>query len=241
MKKILIIIICLPLTLLSQNKTDNKGRKQGKWEVKYENSEVVRYKGSFVNDKPVGKFTYYHTNGKLMSESNYVANSNVCRTRLYDIEGVLMAYGKYVNQVKDSTWTYYSFNGGKVIGREDYQNGQRHGKKITYYENGNIYEEIPFENNVEQGTWNMYYSDGKVKVTAKYVDGNLDGKIVYYYSNGNIEVEGFYKDAVENGFWRFYDVNGRIEKEAYYKNGIPIIEGDDIQEQIKQLRDEGKL
>jgi len=241
MKTILAILICLPFVVFSQNKTDKKGKKQGKWEVKYDNSEVTRYTGTFVNDKPVGKFIYYHNNGKLMSESNYEANSNVCRSKLYDVAGTLIAFGKYVNQQKDSVWTYYSVNGGTVVGREDYQNGKRNGKKITYYENGSVYEEIPFENDVEQGTWNMYYSDGKLKVTAKYINGNLDGKIVYYYGNGNIEVEGFYKDAVQSGFWRYYDVNGRIEKEAFFKNGIPIVEGDDIQEEINQLREEGKL
>lgn len=241
MKNILIILICLPLTVLSQNKVDSKGRKQGKWQVNYENSDSIRYTGAFINDKPVGKFIYYHTNGRIMSESNYEANSDVCRSKMYDVDGVLMAYGKYVNQLKDSTWTYYAYNGGTVIGRENFIEGKRNGKKITYYENGNIYEEITFENDVEQGSWKMYYSSGALKIDAKYLDGNLDGKIVYYHSNGKVEVEGFYKNAVENGYWRFYDVHGRIEKEAYYKNGELLLEGTDIQEEYRKLKEEGKI
>jgi antitoxin component YwqK of YwqJK toxin-antitoxin module len=240
MKHLILIAFIFPLVVLGQNKTDKKGLKQGVWEVKYDNSSVIRYKGSFKNNKPFGEFVYYYENGKVKAISNFEANGDVSRTKMYDMEGNYIAFGKYVNQQKDSTWTYFS-NENIIAGREDWRKGQRHGKKITYYANGNVYEEIPFVDGLENGRWTMFYSDGKTKVTCMYLDGNLDGKIIYYHANGKIEAEGQFKNAVQHGFWRFYDSNGRLEKEAYYKNGELLLEGDDIKEELDKLKQEGKL
>lgn len=240
MRKIAFIalLIC-PLIIFGQNKTDSKGRKQGKWEVKFENSENFRYKGQFLNDKPQGKFIYFYPNGIVSAVSVFETNGTVARTTMFDIEGQAMGYGKYSNQLKDSTWTY--FQNGKVISTIDYKDGKREGKKYTFYEDGKVYEETTFENDIENGIWNMFYPTGKVKITCNYLNGNKDGKITYFYSDGKIETEGFYKNTVQNGFWRYYDHRGAVAKEVYYKLGKIILEGRSISEELQQLKAEGKL
>ena len=240
MKHTLILLFILPMLVFGQNKTDKKGQKQGAWEMKYEKSEIVRYKGTFKDDKPVGEFVHYYPNGKVKAISNHIANTNVSRTKMYDTEGKLIAFGKYVNQEKDSTWTYYGAN-GSVTSREDYKLGKRHGKKLVYFSDNKLYEKMTYEKGVEQGVWAVYHANGKTRVTCNFKDGNMDGKITYYYENGTLETEGFYRNAVQNGFWRFYDTRGRIEKEAFYKNGEVILEGDDITDELKKLKEEGKL
>ena len=41
------------------NVTDAKGLKQGEWSRTWHDSQQVRYTGRFVDDVPVGTFTYY--------------------------------------------------------------------------------------------------------------------------------------------------------------------------------------
>lgn len=239
MKHLFIIIILFPALLYGQNKTDSKGRKQGVWEVKFKDSEITRYKGQFKDDKPYGKFEYYYPNGKLSAISKFEVGGIVARTTMFDIEGTPMGYGKYVNQQKDSTWTYFENN--TVVSREDYKKGKRHGNKTVYFDNGKVYEESSFEDGLQQGKWKMYHANGKVKVTCNYVDGNRNGQITYYFSDGQQETVGFYKNAVKNGFWRYYDNRGRVSKEVYYKNDKILLEGESIKEELDKLKAEGKI
>jgi len=239
MKHLLIITILFPVLLFGQNKTDGKGQKQGAWEVKFEDSDIVRYRGQFKDNKPYGKFEYYYPNGKLSAVSKFDLGGIVVRTTMFDIEGSPMGYGKYINQQKDSTWTYFQNN--QVISKEDYKNGERHGKKTVFYDDGQVYEEYHFANNLEEGQWKMYYPNGNIKITCNYVNGNRNGQITYYYNDGQQETVGFYKNAVKNGFWRYYDIRGRVSKEVFYKNDKIILEGQDIKEELDQLKAEGKI
>ena len=225
--------------IFAQNKTDNKGRKQGPWEVKFEGSDVLRYKGQFKDDKPYGKFVYYYPKGEVSAISVFEPNGEVARTTFFDIEGEPMSYGKYVNQERDSTWTFFA--DGNVVSRQNYVRGNREGKKIVYYDNGKIYEETTFENDIENGPYRMYHANGKVKIKVDYVDGNREGKIVHYYSDGKLETEGFYRNAVENGFWRYYDERGRVTKEVFFKNGKIVLEGEDIKDELQKMKEEGKI
>lgn len=225
--------------VLGQNKTDKKGQKQGPWEVKFEDSEITRYKGQFKDNKPFDKFIYYYPNGIQSAISVFENEGAISRTTMFDIEGTPMGYGKYINQQKDSTWTYFENN--TVVNRENYQNGKREGLRIVYYENGNVYEEYTYVSDIEDGLWTMYYATGSTKATCNYVAGNRDGKITYYHSDGSPETIGYYKNAVKNGFWRYYDHRGVVSKEVYYKNDKIILEGKDIKEELDKLKAEGKI
>ena len=61
---ILSALVLMPCVLEAQNKTDEKGRKQGKWSKAYPNGQV-KYSGEFKDDKEIGTFSYYSKNGKL--------------------------------------------------------------------------------------------------------------------------------------------------------------------------------
>lgn len=239
MKHLLIITLLLPSLLFGQNKTDSKGRKQGVWVVKFDNSDVIRYKGQFKDDKPYGKFEYNYATGTPAAISKFEPGGIISRTTMFDMEGNPMGTGKFVNQKKDSTWTY--FENGTVASREDFKDGQLHGKRIVYYPEGRVYEETHFENGLKNGKWTMYYENKQIKATCNFVDGNEDGRITYYYSDGKKESVGFYKNAVKNGMWRYYDHRGSVSKEVFYKNDIILLEGRDIKEELDKLKAEGKI
>ena len=57
-------------------------------------------------------------------------------------------------------------------------------KKITYYDNGNIFEEI-------------FYKDGK-----------KDGECTSFYENGEKELVGYFKKGNPTGIWMHWDKDG---------------------------------
>ena len=145
--------------------------------------------GSFKNDKPIGEFKYYYNTGKIQAKMTHDGNQSY--SIMYYNSGTPKAVGKYVNQKKDSTWSYYDDEGYKKA-TEYYTNGQKNRIWYIYYPDGKIAEETEYLNDFEQGIWNKYWPSGKKKMTATYDKGGLEGKAVYFNSVGKRSVSGYY-------------------------------------------------
>ena len=91
------------------NKTDNQGRRQGKW-VDFHNNGKIRYTGEFKNNEPIGEFLYYSEEGVLVAKNNYIKKSNISETEIYASNGNVIAKGKYQDKKKIKV-----FDGNKYI------------------------------------------------------------------------------------------------------------------------------
>ncbi len=232
MKILILIFITIPTLVLAQiNQTDSKGRKQGKWEKKYENSNIKQYTGNFKDDKPIGTFYYYYPTGN--EKAIMVHSGNISRITMYHENGVVFAVGKYINQVKDSVWTYYDSR-GYLSYKETYLNGKYNGERTIYYVGEKISEVKNYKNGVLEGKYVMYFENGKVKQEGTYHDGNKVGREVRYYKSGKKEVTGQYRAAVKFGFWTHYNENGTVSKKVYYKDG-KIIKGAELEKELERI------
>lgn len=90
---------------------------------------------------------------------------------------------------------YYNSDNQLVAGKE-------------YYENGVLFMEGAYGNNVRQGEWIAYFPDGKVQSTGTYLDGMRTGKSKVYHENGHLWMDGWYTDDHKCGEWIFYDEQG---------------------------------
>ena len=95
------------LALYGQNLVDKEGRKTGHWKVAYPNGKTL-YEADFVEGQPVGEMLRYYENGAVKARMHFEAGGQRSVARLYYQNGKLAAEGLYVNQQKDSVWTYYS-------------------------------------------------------------------------------------------------------------------------------------
>lgn len=235
MKNILVLILfLLAQTAIAQpfNQTDSKGRKIGQWKKVYGNGKV-RYTGQFKNDKPIGTFLYYDTNGKLTTEITHSTDGHSSVCKMYYSDNKLRATGFYYDQLKDSLWVYYTEKTSRKALEERYKRGKRHGEWKVYFENEMVFSTITYANDLENGPWIEYYQDGGIHLSAYYVNGLLSGDYAELSVTGDTLSHGTYENGKRQGVWKNYGTDGKIErieyirdgwvyKEEIYKNGLLV-------------------
>jgi len=199
------------------NQTDANEKKTGLWKGFYEDGSL-RYEGSFRNDKPQGVFRYYDKSGRLKATNSFDDTGRKAWHKAYDSTGFLLAEGIYLNQKKDSIWTFYSATDSAVIAREAYQFDKKHGLSVTYYpQSGQPAEELHYENGKLQGAWNKYFDDGTLMTSGFYENGKLNGPFTSYHPNGQINVKGQYEHDLQHGVWEFFDEDGNLINTEKYQ------------------------
>lgn len=222
---------------LGKNITDANGKKQGEWEKRTQEGNLI-YKATFKDDKPVGELTRYYPNGRKKIVIDYDSLGLVGTAELFDEKENLIARGFYMENQKDSTWSYIDPY-KNIICDENYKNGKHNGTTTYYYQNGIPFEIIPYKNEVKDGEWSQYFKNGKLKLKSQYINGKLVGSFKILFEDQRPEVVGFYnKDGKEDGVWKFYKTDGKVDYEIKYKNG-KILNSDEIDrrknERILQL------
>ncbi len=214
---ILLVILFSGLTKAQDvNQVDESGQKQGPWRKFYEGSTAVFYEGQFKDDKPVGSFTYFYEKGNIKGLMDYKAIGVYNRT--YHPNGKLMAQGKYIEQKKDSVWTYYT-PAGLLSSMEQWDKGAKHGLEEVYFDNGKVSERTTHADGLRNGPWEQFYDNGKNKVAGIFVQDEYHGAIQYYFQNGSKQLTGKYNDGVRTGTWMYFNEDGSVRYQAVYRGG----------------------
>lgn len=203
-----------------KNQTDENGRKQGPWEKYYPNGNLI-FSGVFLDDHPVGKFMRYFESGGIKAIMNFDSTGNYAQTTLFYEDGTKAAEGLYFQNKKDSTWKYYSYYTQELTLLENYNKGLKNGISIQYYPNGNIVEEIEWENNRKDGKWNQYFENGTQKLKASFTNDLRNGRFTFYYPSGQEEIVGEYLNGNKEGEWKYFDEEGEETLTINYRNGFP--------------------
>lgn len=72
--------------------------------------------------------------------------------------------------------------------------GEKNGKRVSCYENGQIKSKWKYIDWNNDGEWVYYYENGQIKSKWKYEDGKKEGKRVSYSETWEIKSEKFYKN-----------------------------------------------
>lgn len=222
MRTILIGFIALfALSLQGQNLLDDQGRKTGPWKVEYPNGKTL-YEATFQKGIPVGEMVRYYENGGIRARMDFDSTEDRSFTTLYYKNGRQAAAGWYVQQLKDSVWTYYSEIDGTVRIREPYHHGNLHGKVQRYYPSGLPSEEVSWKMNNRNGPWVQYYEDGSRRLESQYENDTLNGPYEVFYADSTLKVRGRYLDNLNHGTWSFYDENGSEVYTIEYVKGKAV-------------------
>ncbi len=200
------------------NQKDSQGRKQGPWVRKWAESERTRYAGQFKDDKPVGNFIYYSTDGKVESRIDHYAGSNASHGLHYHPNGQVMAEGRYVEQDKDSTWNYFD-DAGKLRNTEHWKAGKMDGTMISYFADGKVAERRNFKDGKASGPAEQYYEDGTQRYRANFLNGEPEDTETFFFANGKKEIEGRYVNGERDGQWVYYNNDGSVQMQVLYAQG----------------------
>ena len=221
-------------TLFAQNEVnqeDEKGLKQGFWQKKLPNGNLV-YEGTFKDDRPVGEFKRYHTSGLLKARLFYPETSDTVQAELYDLRGKLMGKGNYLGQQKEGKWEY--FQKGEVVAEEMFVHGQKNGLAKTYYPTGELFEETPWKDDQKNGIYRAYFKSGKPYLECRMKDGKRDGTCQVYFENGMLELDAFYTQGLRQNEWRYFNPDGSQSYTLVYQQGMLI--NPEVLDSIQQIQ-----
>jgi antitoxin component YwqK of YwqJK toxin-antitoxin module len=234
-----VLIICLFSACTSiapaqvkqaNNQTDKDGKKQGHWIKKYPNGNVM-YDGFFRNDKPTGEFRRYYEDNTLKSLLVFDADGAEANAILYYPNGFIASRGKYVNQLKEGKWQFFSPSSkDKIVGEEEYLNNKKNGLSVTFYADSTIAEKVHYKNDIKNGEWLKYYPNRALTLKTFYVNGKLNGTFEAFFDNGKPEFLGQYKNDLKEGLWIVYKKDGNQRFRTEYTSGIANNSNIDIYE-----------
>ena len=142
--------------------------------VKQSDKGDLEERGTYLNGKREGAWTTYHkrsqTRGALVETMTNYKN------------GV-----KHGSQIKVST-------SGSLEEAAFYVNGKLEGP-FTKYERTRVVEETNYLNGQLHGTRKTFYDDGSPQMETNYVNGKREGAEKYYDEEGNITLEYTYKNG----------------------------------------------
>ena len=87
------------------------------------------------------------------------------------------------------------------------------------YQNGKLFYEGSFKDNVPVGTFRYYFPDGKLKSVSEFQQGVHKVKTIIYHPNGKKASEGVFVDQIKDGVWNYYASNGRLITVENYAMG----------------------
>lgn len=128
--------------------------------------------------------------------------------------------------------------------------GQKHGKELMYYYNGQVQFDVTWVNGIKTGdelqyswragkheliakyaygvngikTMKYRYDDGKICEIAGF-DGNLcHGPRTTFYPDSRVHKECYYDKGFRTRTWLTYDQNGNIIRRRIYNNNVLLID-----------------
>ena len=205
------------------NQINKKNQKTGNWIGYHKETNTKRYNGSFIDGNPIGLFKYFTKEGRVSAKVNFI-NDSLSSSEMYFDNGLVMAKGKFINQMKQGKWFTYSRT-GTLLNVFNFDKGAMEGTQYLYYpadketNSVKIMEEYNCLNGLKNGSWKQYFKLGRVKSEGNYSMGKRDGIFIYYFANGTIDSKGSFKNNLKDGNWFYYDGEKANMKKLTFEKG----------------------
>lgn len=94
----------------------------------------------------------------------------------------------------------------------------RHGRVQLFYEDGSLWTNGRYEDDLEQGRWQWYTPDGVLKAICDYDAGK--GRYREVTPGGQVIREGVLHGDAREGIWREYWPSGRLKLQGRYLDDV---------------------
>jgi antitoxin component YwqK of YwqJK toxin-antitoxin module len=162
--------------------------------------------GAFKNDHRDGKWTYYHPNGTVAKEVNYV-------------DGRL-----------DGSWTHFAEDGSKQLDAT-YKNGKRHGTWTNYGPRDKdgkqaVAQTMQFTDGQIDGAIVQYHTNGQKRAERRFEKGVAHGVQTQWYEDGKKYFEATFEKGKQHGIETIWDPQGNVVKRREFRDGTPLVTAD---------------
>jgi antitoxin component YwqK of YwqJK toxin-antitoxin module len=169
----------------------------------------------------VGEFKKYYDDKTIKSVLNFSIDGKEAYAVIYHPNGFLAARGKYINQMREGKWKFFSaYINGYLISDEEYSKNLRNGLSQKFFPDSTLAEIMTYVNDSKEGEWLQYYPNGSIFLKSNYSDGMLNGKFEVWYEDGKPEFSGAYKNNLREGTWLIYNEDGTLKYQLNYVSGV---------------------
>lgn len=203
----------------SINRFDESGKRHGTW-IGYfeEDTEQVRFRGTFKHGEETGLFQFYQPGYKKPAATKYFhPDSDTVDVQYLTQRGGIISEGQMREQDRIGEWKYYHRNSEKLMMTETYEAGILDGPKITYFPNGQMTEKAFYKDGNLHGEVLLFSEKGVILKEFHYVHGELHGPTKVYNGKGELIIEGQYKKDKHAGIWKYYE-NGELTEEKDFSS-----------------------
>ncbi len=199
------------------NAYDANGKRHGKWQKKYDNTDQLRYEGTFDHGKEIGEFKFYKPMGGTSPTAikTFLKDNDSVKVRYFTQRGKVISQGAMIGKNREGIWTYYHNKSDKIMMTEQYVSGKLYGEQLTYFENGQLTEKVSYVNGKRNGKRTIYSDTGVALKEFTYENDKLNGITKYYDTNGTLIIEGNYKKDRKDGIWNYYK-NGKLSEQKLF-------------------------
>ena len=95
--------------------------------------------------------------------------------------------------------------------------GKLNGEYKRWYENGQVFQEGQYADDMMDGSWLIFYPDGSLAATANFDKGK--GTQTSYEQSGYKCLETHYLDNEKHGREVYYNPDGKVTRVAVYEYG----------------------
>lgn len=124
----------------------------------------------------------------------------------------------------------------KIVGDHYMVHGQKCGKSLVCWENGEKQIENWWFDGALHGPAKEWYANGQLQSEGVFVNGKPHGKYIYWQENGELAEEQAYVRGVKHGVFRMYHYNGQKGREVAFVDGKEASERREWSEYGKDMR-----
>jgi len=203
--------------LHSYGKVEND-KKIGKWHYYHSNGELEALGDLNSESKKSAEWLYYHNNGNLSGKENYTSVENSYSYESYYRNGNKKETGNKIKGLIDGVYTEYNPNGA-MKRQIDVSNGNIKGFLRRYDFNGHLNYEREVKGSGELSPYKEFHTNGKTQQVGNYKDDKLTGTIKVFYPDGKLKEVVNYDNDKRSGLSVLYYRNGIIKDSSVYNNG----------------------
>ncbi|MCK5520847.1 MAG: hypothetical protein KAI81_07025 [Candidatus Marinimicrobia bacterium] len=180
----------------------------------------VKVKGQLDKGLMEGEWLYYHENGSIWGQGNFVGGNGKNPSPISGIP----------KDGRNGIWKFY-YESGKISSEYHYERGRQNGAQKEWFANEVMKSTHDLDTEREQ-TWfsngqrrydndprNDLYREWFRNGQEKIVRHNSEGIVREWYQNGDLRKKGLIRDNLKEGEWIYYRPGKILDKKIFYEQG----------------------